>query len=265
MQISILNFNTLGTPFYARNIRLRYKKICEIIKKEQPDIVCLQEVATYFHLFLLKKYLPYPYYSYKKAFQGPKGGLVIFSKIPLHTTLYKTFSTLGGLKDISLWSRIIQNGMLITNLNDIPVTIINTHTFTDFEFEWSPQNRFYRYVKAQVEQIASEVNKQKQQYILLTGDYNMKKNSTLYKFLVKQTKVIDIFHTFSSPTYFKDRLDYKFAGKSSERIDFIFLKNHKKKIGVLSREELFTKEVLLANKKKSYLSDHIGLKAVIKL
>lgn len=262
MKFSLLDFNTQGTPFFAPYLTLRYKKFCEIINKENPDIICFQEIATYYHLFLLKKYLQYPYFIYKKNLHGPKGGLVIVSKIPLENTSFVNFKTSLSFHGISFWSHIVKNGMLTTKIKNTDTTIINTHTFSDFEFDWSPTNKLYRFVKLQVEQITNEIKNRvdKKQDIILTGDFNLKKNSQLYKYLVKETKLTDVFGDTSFPTYYRERLDYKFKGKTSERIDFIFYKGSKQKLKILSRSHLFEKQERLANKKLSFLSDHIGLK-----
>lgn len=265
MQLSVVTFNTQGTPFFSPDITARYKTFSKLLNKENPDIICFQEIATYYHLWLLKKYLNYPYFIYKNSFHGPKGGLVIASKVPLEYAGFKNFTTLGSFNNISFISRIVQNGMLLATVKDQSLLIINTHTFSDFEFEWSPTNQLYRYVKAQVEQIASEVKEQKDNYdnLILTGDFNMKKNSRLYKYLLKETGVTDIFKTESIPTYYKERLDYKFPGKISDRIDFIFITSKTKKKVTSTNRHLFTEKVLLSNKTKSFLSDHIGLQAII--
>lgn len=267
MKFSLVTFNTQGTPFFSPDITGRYKIFSKLLNKEKPDIICFQEISTYYHLLLLKKFLNYPYFTYKKSFHGPKGGLVTVSKMPMEYVSFKNFTTLGTFNNISFISRIVQNGMLLTTIKDQPIMIINTHTFSDFEFEWSPTNGLYRYVKAQIEQLASEVNIQKeyQPHIILTGDFNMKKNSRLYKYLMKQTNAIDLFHTDSSPTYFKERLDYKFPAKSSERIDFMFVMTKNKKLLNATNKHLFTEKVPLSKTNTSYLSDHIGLQATISL
>jgi len=261
MKFSLLDFNTQGTPFYSPDLTLRYKKFSELIATEDPDIICFQEVSTYYHLFLLKKHLKYPFFLYEKFFHGPKGGLVIASKIALEKVAFKKFVTLGSLKDISFWSQVVQNGMLICKCKDRPLFIINTHTFSDFEFEWSPTNHLYRFVKSHIEQIVTEINSLTLQgnKLIVAGDFNMKKNSRLYKYILEQTKALDVFKKDSFPTYYRERLNYKFKGKTSERIDFIFL-NNIKATQILTTAHVLDKQVKLANKKLSYLSDHIGLK-----
>src|SRR5882672_6943780 len=92
-ELSLVTFNTLGTPFFAPDITKRYKKIGQLINEGDFDVICLQEVFTYYHLMLLqKKITKFPYVCYEKAFAGPRGGLVIFSKLPLSNQDYQTYS-----------------------------------------------------------------------------------------------------------------------------------------------------------------------------
>lgn len=265
MKYSIVTFNTQGTPFFSPDINGRYKAFSKILNKESPDIICFQEISTYYHLLLLKKYLKYPYFTYKSSFHGPKGGLVTASKVPIESVTFKNFTTLGSFNNISFISRIVQNGLLLTKIKDDSLLVMNTHTFSDFEYEWSPTNQLYRYVKAQVEQLVTESNKQQEnhQHVILTGDLNIKKNSRLYKFIVEKAGAIDLFKSEDFPTYYKERLDYKFKGKISARIDFMFLMTNKKKLYNSTIKHLFTEKVPLNKNTSSFLSDHIGLQATI--
>ncbi|MBI5122787.1 endonuclease/exonuclease/phosphatase family protein [Candidatus Roizmanbacteria bacterium] len=261
MKLSLINLNTQGTPFFAKDLTLRYKKIAELLNQENPDIVCLQEVSTYYHLFLLKKYLKYPNFIYKNFFHGPKGGLLIVSKLPIEKMIFKRFDKLGSLNNISFFSHIVQNGLLMAKIKDQPIVIINAHTFSDFEFDWSQTNKYYEHVEDEVKQTASEINTlvNQKKTVIIAGDFNMKKDSTLYKDFLQKTGATDTFNSETSPTYYNDRLDYKFKGKISARIDFVFVNEGKKKIKIASHSPMFNKEYPITDKKLSYLSDHIGL------
>lgn len=268
MKFSLLDFNTFGTPVFARDITKRYKKIAEIIDESQTDIVCLQEVSTYYHLHLLKKYLKnYPYIYKKNYVYGPKGGLVIFSKVELENIAYQSFSTLGSLKNLSFYTHLIKNGVLFAKVKDHPLYILNTHLVTDWEFEWSPQNNYYATVQTQVREVIKQVQQLAKhgQSILLMGDFNMKKHSKLYEEILKETHMIDTFEKETHPTYFMERLDYQFKGKTSERIDFIFAKQEQAKIATRKPTHLFEQQERLINGKMSYLSDHIGLRIEVEI
>ena len=263
MKVSLINFNTFAAPLFSPDITVRYKKITKNLEQENADVICLQEISTYYHLLLIKRYLKqYPYLSYKKYLYGPKGGLVIASKVPMEKVDYKPFTTLGSFKNMSFYTRLLQNGMLCVRLQKQPLMFITTHLLYDFEFDWSPKNALYAYKQAEVEQVAKQVNEfvNSGYSVIITGDFNMKKHSKLYEDFLKQTKLRDTFAADNAPTYYNDRFVDRFKGKTSERIDYIFLKEVKQKIKILSQSHVFDKKETLTNGKKSYLSDHSGLK-----
>src|SRR4051812_31083694 len=108
-QFSFLTFNTLGTPILSPNLRARYHKIAKMLNDSHVDIVCLQEVQTYYHVHVLKKFMrSYPYVLFNKNFVGPKGGLAIFSKIPLETHQFFTYTNLGDLHNFTIYSRFMK-------------------------------------------------------------------------------------------------------------------------------------------------------------
>lgn len=268
MKFSLLDFNTFGTPVFARDITKRYNKIAKIIDESQIDIVCLQEVSTYYHLSLIKKYIKtYPYLYHKKYIYGPRGGLIILSKMPLEDISYHDFSNLGSLKNLSFYTHLIKNGILKAKIKGYPLYILNTHLVTDWEFEWSPQNHYYVTVQTQVREVIKQVKHLivDKKSVLLMGDFNMKKHSKLYEELIAETTMSDVFHKETTPTYFHERLDYKFQGKTSQRIDFLFVKEEKAKIRVSNPKHMFNEKVKLENGSMSYLSDHIGLRAEIEV
>ncbi len=262
MKLSLLSFNTFGVPFFSPDVKGRYKRAAEIIEQSNTDIVCLQEISTYYHFSVIKKYLKsYPYVVKHNNIWGPRGGLVIASKVPIEEITYTNFRALGTFRDASFYTRLNKNGLLTVKVKNHDLYIVNTHTVTDFEFEWSPQNKLYQHVKGQVLEITEMIKKlsHQEKNIIVTGDFNIKKNSQLYKSFLTETNAMDLFGKEIEPTYFHDR-DSRFPGKTSERIDFMFYIKGKKKLTPLTRTHLFEKEEILSNGKKSYLSDHIGLK-----
>jgi endonuclease/exonuclease/phosphatase family metal-dependent hydrolase len=264
--ISLLSFNTLGTPFFAPDLALRYKKAAELIAEKDIDLICLQEIHTYYHVHLLKRYLPqYPYMAYKHYIGGPKGGLVILSKHPLDNITYHNFSHLGTWKNISWYTKILKNGVLTASLKGTPLIILNTFLITDFEFHWSPKNRFYNLVKAQVEETANITNHYSKpgKVLLITGDFNMAKSTALYDTFLQQTDSHDLFKKYDTPTYHFDHIKYIFKGKKADRIDFIFIKADQTP-HILETHHMFDTKVPITSTRNSFLSDHIGLYTKLK-
>lgn len=259
--LSLLSFNTLGTTFFAPDIRLRYKAIAETIIKRNIDIICFQEISTYYNLQIMKRYLQeYPFCLYSKHITGPKGGLVLFSKIPVENTSYYQYKTLGSYTNITFYTKIIRNGILKCTLTDIPLTILNTHLVSDFTFAEDTSNLLFLQLKKQIDEAIHVVNTiSKTKSVLLTGDFNMARDLSLYKDFIQKTEMKDVFSQNTEPTYDPERMRYRFAGKRPAIVDYIFLKQNTIKFDKIHTERLFDKPVELTNKKITYLSDHIGL------
>lgn len=255
----LLCFNTLGTPFFAPMITKRYKKFCELLNEGDTDIICFQEVASYYHFFLLKKQLKkYPYHAYKKFVYGPKGGLVIFSRHPLESVRYDSFASLGSL---TMYTQLLRNGVLSCKLKGFPVRIMNTHLITDFEYKASAKNKYYPYVRQQMKEtgVLMGTFSETKDTIISVGDFNLAKYDPTYKEFLENTHAVDIFSKEDEPTYFHDRYQWHFRAGKSVRIDYIFLLDKYDRISIQSTKHAFTDKVQLDPDTKDYLSDHIGL------
>ncbi len=262
MRLSLLTFNTLGTPLFAPDITKRYRKLAKLLDASNTTFVCLQEVTTYYHLFLLKKHLKqYPYVAYQKFLYGPKGGLVIFSKLPLEKVSYREFRSLGQLTNISFYTRLLRNGLLMCRVKDLNLTLLTTHLMCDFVFDWAPDNKLYPQVEQQILDVIAQTNefeKTKQSFIAC-GDFNINKNSRLYKLLLTKTKLTDSFANKNHATYSSHRVPYHFSVDKEVQIDHIFYHSNKPKLTVVNRALLFKDKEKFANNTLGFLSDHIGL------
>lgn len=258
--ISLLNFNTLGTTFFAPDIKKRYQAIAAQIKAMDIDLICFQEITTYYNLRLIKKYLRnYPYCHYKKHFIGPKGGLVIFSKLPIEKTSYHRYASLGSYKNITFYTRLIRNGILMCTLKDIPLVVMNTHLVSDFSFSEDENNVLYMLLKRQLYDAAEVVNTIQDKAVLLTGDFNMARDLSIYTTFLQKTGMKDYFTDKNTPTYDPKRIHYRFVGERAAIVDYIFLKHNTTKFDKIHTGHVFDQKVTLSNNKVTYLSDHIGL------
>jgi endonuclease/exonuclease/phosphatase family metal-dependent hydrolase len=273
--ISIVSFNTMGLFSFdsvkgflaSLSIKARQKKIAELLAKEDPDIIALQEVHTYTFLNLLKSTLKkHPYIAYKPLVYGPKGSLVIFSKIPFTEVEYINFKDRGSFFNSSIVALLRRSGMLRVRLKEQDVHIINAHLTQNGDFVWTTKSRFYRYIRSQLSQVTKKIKDLSTQdtdaRIIVLGDFNTDKKSSLYKSFIKVSDLIDPFENLKTTTMHQEFLPSK---KLARRIDYIFLHNGKEEFSILKSEELFIKKYLLEKRKMAYVSDHIGLKTEIKL
>jgi endonuclease/exonuclease/phosphatase family metal-dependent hydrolase len=240
-------------------ITTRYKAFTSVLNASDTDVLCFQEVTTYYHLHLLKKHLTnYPYHVYQKFVYGPKGGLAIFSKVPIESKRYDSFASLGSL---TMYTQLLRNGVLSCKLKNLPVRILNTHLITDFEYEASKTNKYYPYVHQQIKETGVLMNTLAEtgDTVITAGDFNLAKYDPTYKEFLKDTGALDVFAKETKPTYFHDRLQWHYHATKSVRIDYIFLRDKYDRIQITSTEHAFTEKVQLTTNKKDYLSDHIGL------
>lgn len=258
--MSVFSFDCWHGFVASWNPILRQRKIAEIIKKENPDVVTLQEIHTYYVLNLFKKKLNYPYVAYKKYIYGPRGGLVTFSKFPIESIEYENFHKRGSLFNSSFIAHVIKNGVLVCKLKNIPFYVLNVHATPNLDHDDSRNNRFIKYIQAQLTQIAELSKKilKSGNQLIIGGDFNVAKDSVPYHKFIESSGLRDIFARFDSPTQHQEYLP---ASKKVRRIDYVYSGTSGNPVVVESADHLFTEKILLDNNKKRYLSDHIGLKA----
>lgn len=261
--MGLFSFDTLYGFLMSTNIFQRINKIGELLANEKADVIALQEVHTYLILNLLKmKLTAYPYIAYKRYLYGPRGGLVTFSKYPLEQIEYSNYRKRGSFLNKSFVAHVIRNGVLICKIKDKPLIIFNTYITPNMDYDYSKKNRYSRYIEAQLRQLATITKDfSTKGDVLIGGDFNAAKESYLYSTFVNLSKAIDVFKKYDSPTqhqaFYPDH-------QPVTRIDHMFLLA-KKKPSIISTQHIFTEKIRLKNEKLSYLSDHIGLKATIKL
>jgi endonuclease/exonuclease/phosphatase family metal-dependent hydrolase len=260
--MSVFSFDSIHGFIQSLNPISRQKKISEILKSESPDVITLQEVHTYFVLNILRKKLNYPFVVYEKYIYGPKGGLVTFSKFPVEGYEYVGFKKRGSIYNSSFIAHVIRNGILVTKLKDFPLVILNAHATPNLDHDDSKNNRFIKYIDAQLDQISGLVRGMiaEKENVILAGDLNVAKNSYSYDQFVHKSGLDDVFSDIDSPTQHQEYLQ---KSKKVRRIDYIFSKAVGSKSKIENKTHVFSEKYVLENGRKCYLSDHIGLKASI--
>ncbi len=266
MKLSVVSFNTLGAtlvPWTFKktfNLRQRFLKIAYEIEKSSADIVALQEVYTYLHLRFLRRFMSttYPYCVYKKSIFGPSGGLIVFSKLPLDAPVFRGFKKKGSYLHPTIIGKIARMGVLICKVTDKPFYILNVHLTPNLRMNWNLSNKYVRCLAEQLSELVSIIDGLNKNgfEVILVGDFNTAKESTLYKQFVTSAKVHDLFGHINTPTVHADMIK---KGHKAVRIDYIFTKLFKHSAKASKIDHLFTKKALFRNGKHDFLSDHIGL------
>jgi endonuclease/exonuclease/phosphatase family metal-dependent hydrolase len=265
-RVTLSTLNTLGIHVVKSRLPSRYKLIAAGLEKGNADVVCLQEIATFWHLRLLTSRMPsFRYVSYQPAALGPAGAVVTFSRLPLAGTEYHRLGPPRGSAAIARLpprNRLTAGlrGALATTLAGSAsasngLTIVNTHTTSNKDGDWSPTNRHYLVQQAQLASIAA-VLRGIGGPAVLCGDFNVPRQDPLLKGFLDDAGLSDAFGGACPPTY---RAEYLPPGEIAHCVDFILTSPG---VTVESRSLLF------ADKHPSlpapgYLSDHVGLTATL--
>jgi sphingomyelin phosphodiesterase 2 len=253
-ELTVVSFNTCGVPRGAR-LAARYGVIGATLDAGDTDIVCLQEVLTWWHLRLLvQRMRSFPHVNYRPSRIGPAGGLVTFSRLPVSATAYRGFGVPPRTRGISEWTRFRARlkGALVTTLEQPGVRVVNTHPMSNKDGDWSPSGRFYPLHRAQLAALTGLLRGNSQGPAVVCGDFNVTRDSPLFAAFVTDADLSDAFEGACPPTF---RAEYLPAGETSSCIDFIL---------TTSEIKASTATTLFAEKESlpggpAWLSDHIGL------
>jgi sphingomyelin phosphodiesterase 2 len=254
--LTIASLNTRGIPLTGSQLAERYAVIGAGFDAGDADVVCCQELLTYWHLRLLVRRMPsFRQVSYRPAPAGPAGGLVTFSRRPVSGTAYRRFGrpprTPGVPRTSRLQARL--KGALVTRLARPGLCVINTHPVANHDGDWSKANRYYPLHRAQFAVLAQVVNEAAPRAVVC-GDFNIARESSLFGEFTAATGLADAFEGTCPPTF---RAEYLPASATPHCIDFILTAGG---VTVESAALVFAEQESLG-----YVSDHIGLRARLSL
>lgn len=259
--LTVASLNTRGVPLLGSELNARYAAIGAEFEASNVDVVNLQEVHTWFHLRRLLRSMPsYRFTSYLRSVAGPAGGLLTLSRRPVISTTYRRFPPLTAADTAGLPRRTrltaSLKGALLTRLAD--VTIINTHLLANRDGDWSATNRYYRLHEAQLTALRQYVSAAPQPAIV-SGDFNIARDSHLYREFVRRSGLTDAFGDTCPPTFHQAYLN---PARSPHCIDFVLLSGPT--ITVESAALTFTDKVALPAG-PAYATDHLGLEVHLTL
>jgi endonuclease/exonuclease/phosphatase family metal-dependent hydrolase len=257
-RVTVASLNTRGMALTGSSMTERYRAIAQAFEASDVDVVSFQEVLTYYHLNHLTRHMPsFRQVSYRPSFAGPAGGVVTLSRLPVASCRYRRFSFPPSLSDLPRFTRFKAplKGTLVTQLAQPDLGILTTHTLANIDGEWSPSNRFYRLQQGQLADVAGIV-RAGSGHLVVCGDFNIARDSTLYQDFIAKTGLIDTFDGRCPPTF---HAEYLSPDRSPRCIDFILTTNS---IQTAHAEVLFTDKQPLSGG-PAYLSDHVGLGATL--
>src|SRR6185437_17161324 len=152
--------NTRGIPLTGSQLAARLGVIGAGFEAGDADVVCCQEVFTYWHLRqLVRRMRSFRQVSYGRGTTGPMGGLVTFSRRPVSGTRFRRFGRPPPAPGVPRLSRFRARGtgVLVTRLGHPELRVLNTHPIANHDGDWSETNRYYPLHHAQLAVLARVV------------------------------------------------------------------------------------------------------------
>jgi hypothetical protein len=143
--VTVASLNIRGVPLTGSRLTARCQAIGALFEASDADVVCFQEVHTYYHLRQLSRQMPsFRYASFRRTLPGPAGDAVTFSRLPVSATARYGFGAPPHVPGIPSLTRIRarMTGALVTRLADPAISVVNTHPVANTDGDWSPANRF---------------------------------------------------------------------------------------------------------------------------
>jgi endonuclease/exonuclease/phosphatase (EEP) superfamily protein YafD len=254
--VTISTLNTRGIPLTGSQLAGRYAVIGAGFDAGDADVVCCQEVFTYWHLRLLVgRMRSFRQVSYRPGTAGPAGGLVTFSRRPVSGTRFRRFGRPPPAPGVPFLSRFRarSTGALVTRVDRPELCVINTHPIANHDGDWSAANRYYPLHRAQLGVLARVVSEAGPRAVVC-GDFNVSRESSLFDGFTAATGLADAFAGTCPPTF---RAEYLPAGATTHCIDFILT------AGEVTADNAAL--VFAGKERLGYVSDHIGLRARLSL
>jgi len=254
--LTIATLNTRGIPLTGSQLAARLAVIGAGFEAGDADVVCCQEVFTYWHLRqLVRRMRSFRQVSYWRGVAGPAGGVVTFSRRPVSGTRFRRFGRPPQTPGLPRSSRFRAGGTgaLVTRLARPELCVINTHPVANHDGDWSETNRYYPLHRAQFAVLARVVREAGPRAVVC-GDFNLSRESTLFGEFTTATGLADAFVGTCPPTF---RAEYLPADATTHCIDFIL---------TASEVTADSAALVFAGKEPlGYVSDHIGLRARLSL
>ena len=202
-EFSLLSLNTFGLPFYLGWRRLA--RLARELDDSDAAILCLQEIQQNAYVPLLSGSLEtYPYQAVYPHVYAPKGGLGIYSRLPIARHRFDVYEDRGlrWLVTFSDWA--LYKGALIAELKvqEVDIVVVNTHLNANYTGDWRRKNQLAIIQHRQVQQLSRLVEElPADAFVIVCGDFNFPRDTFLYEELIRQNSLSDPLSDDPRPTY----------------------------------------------------------------
>lgn len=192
-EFSLLSLNTFGIPFYLGWSRLA--RLARQLDRSQVTAICLQEVQQNAYAPLVRRNLTaYPHHIFERHRYAPKGGLAVFSHLPITRHRFDVYQDRGAWHSISIADWALYKGILSIHLNldGQSIVVLNTHMNANYSGVWLRENPLSRIQSRQVDQLIQKIHSIPEDTLLIVcGDLNFPRSSFLYEELITGGRLVD--------------------------------------------------------------------------
>lgn len=204
--MKILSWNCCLPPWsFSRKIRIPL--IVDIIIKENPDVICLQEVFSSSDAKRISRRFRDNGFSHSSHFRN----LLTISRFPICYTRKTEFSAQGCLLSCAILDRLYGKGFQITGIRHAGrnTFIVNTHLLSAYALQGRKHQMHRERQILEMTDFLCDLPGEK----IVVGDFNFDPGSTPYN-IITGHNYIDIFARNNIMTLHNTR-----------RVDFIFLQD----------------------------------------
>jgi endonuclease/exonuclease/phosphatase family metal-dependent hydrolase len=192
-KFSLLSLNTFGVPLYMGWNRL--DRLARQLDRSPAMLICLQEVQQHAYLSLIQRGLAsYPYAISERHIYAPKGGLAIYSRLPVIRHRFEAYQDMGTWHSLSFPDWATHKGILSVNLevDGLPIIVLNTHLNASYSGVWRRTNSLAQIEQRQVQQLHQAIHALPLDALVIAcGDFNFPRYCFLYEELVAQNNLLD--------------------------------------------------------------------------
>jgi endonuclease/exonuclease/phosphatase family metal-dependent hydrolase len=255
---SVLSLNVFGLPFFLGWRRLA--RLARQLNRYPVTVVCLQELQQNAYASLLARSLKaYPYKVVQRNIVAPKGGLGVFSRLPLGRQHFEVYEDHGLRWIISLADWALYKGILVTHLpyQEQEIVLLNTHLNANYTGDWRRQNPLARVQQRQVQQLTRLIQQlPAQALIVVCGDFNFPRTSFLYEELISDSGLTD-------PLAGDERATYRPLPLVPSRwkipLDYVLVRDPGWKNFQLQADVLAVEDSTPGRSRQRFLTDHYAL------
>ena len=260
-RLAVASLNIHGVPLSRPPATARAARIGELAGQMDLDVLCVQEVHTYPVLRALAAALPsLPYPGHVPGAARPSGGLVTFTREPAARTTFRPLPAPGPGGQPDRLRRLLnaerRKGLLVTDLAGGAGTVINLHLSPNRDGDWSPGNRYAAVHRAQLAAVAAQAAAEGERHdgpLVVTGDFNVAKNSDLFTGFAAASGLEDAF-AGQAPATFRTP-----AGRAPRCIDHLLYRPGRDRLAAAKSSLAFEAEESWPGQPPACLSDHRGL------